>query len=46
MVEPLGGWQRYVPELGALMKAQLKRISETQGLSKNVSELVTKALAD
>jgi len=46
MVEPLGGWRRYVPELGALMKAQLKRISETQGLSKNVSELVTKALAD
>ena len=46
MVEPLGGWRRYIPELGVLMKAQLKRISETEGLSKNVSELVTKALAE
>ena len=46
MVEPLGGWRRYTPELGGLMKAQLKRISATEGLSKNVVELVEKALAD
>ena len=27
LVEPLGGWRRYMPELGALMKAELKRTS-------------------
>ena len=43
---PLGGWRRYKPELGALMKAQLARIAATEGLSKNVYELATKALAD
>ncbi|MCI3133709.1 aminopeptidase N [Phenylobacterium aquaticum] len=46
MVEPLGGWRRYSPELGALMKQQLQRIAETQGLSKNVYELVAKALGE
>lgn len=44
-VEPLGGWRRYRPDLGALMKAQLERIVAVEGLSKNVFELVTKALA-
>ena len=44
-VEPLGGWRRYKPELGALMKAELQRIAAVEGLSKNVFELVTKALA-
>ena len=44
-IEPLGGWRRYRPELGALMKAQLERIVAVEGLSKNVFELVTKALA-
>ncbi|WP_304164089.1 aminopeptidase N [Phenylobacterium aquaticum] len=46
MVEPLGGWRRYSPELGALMRQQLQRIAETPGLSKNVLELAAKALAD
>ena len=46
LVEPLGGWRRYKPELGALMKAQLARIAATEGLSKNVYELASKALAD
>ncbi|MFD1191242.1 aminopeptidase N [Phenylobacterium conjunctum] len=46
LVEPLGGWRRYTPELGALMKAQLQRIVEAPGLSKNVYELASKALAD
>ena len=46
LVEPLGNWRRYTPELGALMKAQLARIAETAGLSKNVYELVSKALTD
>ncbi len=46
MVEPLGGWRRYAPELGALMRQELKRIVETPGLSKNVYELASKALAE
>jgi aminopeptidase N len=45
-VEPLGGWRRYAPKLSALMKAELQRIAATEGLSKNVYELATKALAD
>ncbi|MFN3521917.1 MAG: aminopeptidase N [Phenylobacterium sp.] len=44
MVEPLGGWRRYTPELGELMKAQLARIRAHEGLSKNVYELASKAL--
>jgi aminopeptidase N len=46
LVETLGGWRRYKPELGNLMKRELTRIVETQGLSKNVFELASKALAD
>ena len=45
LVEPLCNWRRYTPQLGALMKAQLSRVVETQGLSKNVYELASKALA-
>jgi aminopeptidase N len=45
LVEPLGAWRRFRPELGALMKAELERIAAAPGLSKNVSELVTRALA-
>jgi aminopeptidase N len=43
-VEPLGGWRRYAPDLGALMREQLQRIAAVEGLSKNVFELATKAL--
>ncbi|MFN3585126.1 aminopeptidase N [Phenylobacterium sp.] len=46
LVDPLGGWRRYKPELGAQMKAELQRIAKAEGLSKNVYELVTRALAD
>jgi aminopeptidase N len=46
LVEPLGSWRRYVPELGALMKAELERILATPGLSKNVFELVSRSLAE
>ena len=46
MVEPLGGWRRYKPELGALMKGELSRILAHPGLSKNVFELVSRALGD
>jgi aminopeptidase N len=46
LVEPLGQWRRYTPQLGALMKAELKRILASPGLSKNVFELVSRALGD
>jgi aminopeptidase N len=44
LVDPLGGWRRLKPELGALMKAELERIVSIEGLSKNVYELATRAL--
>ncbi|WP_334163785.1 aminopeptidase N [Phenylobacterium sp.] len=46
LVDPLGGWRRYTPELGALMKAELQRILATKGLSKNVYELTSRALGE
>src|SRR3984957_13406399 len=45
LMEPLGQWARYKPELGALMRAELERIRNSPGLSKNVVELAAKALA-
>jgi aminopeptidase N len=45
LVDPLGQWARYVPELSRLMRGELERISKTPGLSKNVFELAKKALA-
>ena len=44
LVEPLGGWRRYVPALGALMRTELERLRAHPGLSKNVSELVSRSL--
>ena len=44
LVEPLGAWRRYVPTLAALMREQLERIRDHVGLSKNVLELVSRAL--
>jgi aminopeptidase N len=46
LVESLGGWRRYREDLGALMREQLERIVAAPGLSKNVFELASKALAD
>lgn len=46
LVDPLGGWRRYTPELGVMMKAELERILATPGLSKNVFELVSRALGE
>jgi len=46
LIDPLDGWRRYKPELGALMKAQLQRIAATEGLSKNVLEKASRALAE
>jgi aminopeptidase N len=45
LVDPLGGWRRYTPELGAQMKAELERIVAHPNLSKNVFELASKAAA-
>ena len=46
LIEPLGGWRRYAPALSALMRAQLERILAHEGLSKNVYELASRALAE
>jgi aminopeptidase N len=45
LLEPLGQWARYAPQLGALMREQLERITKSPDLSKNVYELASKALA-
>ena len=45
LIEPLGGFRRYTPELAALMRAELQRILATEGLSKNAYELASRALA-
>jgi aminopeptidase N len=46
LIEPLGGWARYAPHLAALMREQLARIAAVPDLSKNVYEIVTRALGD
>ena len=44
LIEPLGQWERYTPELGKLMRTELERVTKTAGLSKNVFEIASKAL--
>jgi aminopeptidase N len=44
LVEPLGAWARYSPDLGALMREQLERIAASPTLSANVREQVVRAL--
>jgi aminopeptidase N len=44
LIEPLGAWRRYKLELAELMLAQLRRIADAPGLSKNVHELAAKAI--
>jgi aminopeptidase N len=46
LVEPLGSWARYTPALAALMRAQLERIAAAPQLSRNVRELVVRALGE
>ena len=43
LIDPLGGWRRYRPELAQRMRSELERIAQTQGLSRNVYELAEKA---
>jgi len=46
LIEPLGAWRRYTPELGAKMREALQRIVDHPGVSKNVLELAAKALGE
>jgi aminopeptidase N len=46
LVEPLGSWARYTPALATLMRAQLERIAAAPQLSRNVRELVVRALGE
>jgi aminopeptidase N len=45
MVQPLTRWRRFEAGRGGLMRAELERIAGTAGLSKDVTEVVTKGLA-
>ena len=45
IIEPLGGFRRFKPELAAKMKAELERVLSAEGLSKNVYEMASRALA-
>jgi aminopeptidase N len=44
-VVPLGRWRRFDAERGALMRAQLERIVAAPGVSKDVLEMASRALA-
>jgi len=46
LVAPLTKWQRYTPELGEKMIQQLRKLEAENELSKDVFEVVTKALVD
>jgi len=45
LIDPLGQWARYAPELGAKMRSELERIVRAPGVSKNVYELASKSVA-
>ncbi|MGK2909447.1 MAG: aminopeptidase N, partial [Sphingobium sp.] len=44
LVPPLGRWRRFSANRGGAMRAELQRILATPGLSKDVTEQVTKSL--
>src|SRR3546814_275106 len=44
LVPPLGRWRRYGEQRGGMMQAELNRILTTPGLSKDVTEQVSKSL--
>ena len=46
LVDALGGWRRYAASYGLAMKAELERIRAHPGLSRNVLELVSRALGE
>jgi aminopeptidase N len=45
LVEPLGSWSSYTPDLGKLMRHELVRIVGAKGISNNVLELAAKSIA-
>ncbi|ASP40499.1 aminopeptidase N [Bacterioplanes sanyensis] len=45
LLTPLTRWKRLIPELSALMRAQLERIQSQEDLSKDVYEVVSKSLS-
>jgi len=45
LVPPLGRWRRFEPHRSALMRAQLERVANADGLSKDVYEQASKSLA-
>jgi aminopeptidase N len=45
LVPPLGRWRRFGEQRGAMMQAELRRILDHPGLSKDVTEQVAKSLA-
>lgn len=45
MVSPLGQWRRFDPARQALMRAELQRILDLPGLSRNTFEMASKSLA-
>jgi len=46
LARSLDRWRKYVPELQTKMRAALKQVADTKGLSKDVLEVVTKSLAN
>jgi aminopeptidase N len=45
LARTLDRWRKYTPALQGLMQAQLQRVANTADLSKDVAEVVTKALS-
>jgi aminopeptidase N len=45
MVSPLGQWRRFDAGRQALMKAELQRILDLPGLSRNTFEMASKSIA-
>jgi aminopeptidase N len=43
-VTPLGRWRRFDKSRARLMKQQLERIAQSNGLSKDLFEMVSKSL--
>jgi aminopeptidase N len=44
-VPPLGRWRRFDEKRAALMRAELQRLLDSPGLSKDMFEQVSKSLA-
>ena len=45
LVPPLGQWRRMDAERQAMMRAQLRRVLDAPGLSRNTQEMASRSLA-